>query len=94
MREEGVRAIEEQSTHVIDDENETVTTLIDGKECAYVVFEKGIAACAIEKALNCAMLQFIQPHNAQAYRRQWGLAELLSGAATWCAPNSYMIPFV
>ena len=43
LRPEGVKAIEEQGTWVIDDyDGGYVTTLVNGSECAYVIFdEKG-----------------------------------------------------
>ena len=50
LREESVKAIDEQGTSVIDFEGDRVTPLIDGKECAYTLFENGIARCAIETA--------------------------------------------
>src|SRR4030042_6243591 len=43
LRPEGIIAIEEQGTSVVDTENDCVTPLIDGKECAYTIFENGIA---------------------------------------------------
>jgi len=51
MRPEGVEAIEKEDIYYLDDEGEPVTTLVNGKECAFVYFdEKGITKCAIEKA--------------------------------------------
>ena len=50
LRKEGVAAIEAQGTNIIDDENEAVTPLVNEEECAYVIFEKGIAKCGIERA--------------------------------------------
>ena len=43
-------AIEEQGTHVTDIDGDLVTPLVNGGECAYVIFdEKGITKCGIEK---------------------------------------------
>jgi hypothetical protein len=50
MRPEGVKAIEKQGTSVIGEDGEYETPLINGGECAYVIFENGMALCAIEKA--------------------------------------------
>lgn len=51
MSTEGKKAVEEQGLYSYDeDEQEYITPLINKKECAYVVFEQGIAKCAIEKA--------------------------------------------
>ncbi|MBN1597967.1 MAG: DUF3109 family protein [Bacteroidales bacterium] len=67
IREEGVRAIEELGTYVVDDENETVTPLIDGKECAYVVFDNGVARCGIENAYTAGEVDFRKPISCFLY---------------------------
>ncbi len=61
LRHEGIEAIEKLGTHVIDIEKEPVTPLIDGLECAYVVFENGIAKCGIEKADLTGVIKFRKP---------------------------------
>lgn len=50
LRPSAREAIEAQGRHIIDSDGDLVTPLVDGKECAYVVFEDGIARCGIEKA--------------------------------------------
>ncbi|MGD2035061.1 MAG: DUF3109 family protein, partial [Bacteroidales bacterium] len=67
LSEGGIKSIERQGTHVIDSENETVTPLIDGKECAYVVFENGIARCGIEKAWSDGAVKFRKPVSCHLY---------------------------
>ncbi len=67
MRSEGIKAIEDQGTHVIDSDGDLVTPLIDGKECAYVVFEKNIAKCAIEKAYEAKSINFQKPISCNLY---------------------------
>ncbi len=67
LRKEGIEAIEQQGTHTIDEEKETVTPLIKGNECAYVVFEKGIARCGIEKAFNAEVISFRKPLSCHLY---------------------------
>lgn len=67
LRKAGIESIEKQGTHVIDDENETVTPLIDGKECAYAIFEKGIAQCGIEKAYDAGVISFRKPVSCHLY---------------------------
>ena len=54
MREEGIKAIEELGLYQVDEDNDLVTTLVEGnKECAFVIFDaSGIAKCALEKAYN------------------------------------------
>ena len=67
LRDEGVRAIEDQGAYVIDQENEYVTPLIDNKECAYAVFENGIAKCAIEIAYVDKKTDFQKPLSCCLY---------------------------
>lgn len=67
LRKAGVDSIEKLGTHVIDEENETVTPLVNGKECAYVVFEKGIAKCGIEQAFDAGIITFRKPVSCHLY---------------------------
>jgi hypothetical protein len=64
---EGIRAIEESGTTVTDADNECVTPLIDGKECAYTVFENEIARCGIEKAFLSGTITFRKPISCFLY---------------------------
>ena len=67
LRDEAVKSIQEQGTSVIDIESDTVTPLIEGKECAYTLFEKGIARCAIEKAFMAGVIDFRKPVSCYLY---------------------------
>jgi hypothetical protein len=67
MREEGIKAIEELGTWVIDIDNDKVTPLVNEKECAYVIFEEGIAKCAIEKAFFAGDTSFRKPVSCHLY---------------------------
>jgi hypothetical protein len=67
MRPEGIDAIEKQGTHVIDADHELVTPLINGEECAYTIFENGIAKCAIEKAWLDKKIDFQKPISCHLY---------------------------
>jgi hypothetical protein len=67
MRPEGVESVEQQGTWVIDVENDKVTPLINGKECVYVIFEEGIAKCAIEKAFFENKTSFRKPISCHLY---------------------------
>jgi hypothetical protein len=68
MRPEGIEAVEKQGLYVQDNDGDTVTPLIDGKECAFVVFdEKGIALCAIEKAYKAGKIDFRKPLSCHLY---------------------------
>jgi Fe-S-cluster containining protein len=67
LREEGIKAIEVQGAWVIDSDGDKVTPLVDNKECAYVVFEKGIAFCGIEKAFLAGATDFRKPVSCHLY---------------------------
>ena len=63
----GVLAIESLGTSVIDSDGDHVTPLIDDKECAYAIVEKGIAICAIEKAYEAKVTTFQKPVSCHLY---------------------------
>jgi hypothetical protein len=65
---EGIAAIEEQGHYVKDGDNDWVTPLVAGKECAYTVFEKdGTAKCGIEQAYNDGKIAFRKPVSCHLY---------------------------
>ncbi|WP_075340531.1 DUF3109 family protein [Tenacibaculum agarivorans] len=68
LRKEGVESIEKQGTWVTSDFGELETPLIDGKECAYVIFDsKGTALCAIEEAYNKDLIPWKKPISCHLY---------------------------
>lgn len=68
MRQEGLKAIEKNGLFEVDQDGEYVTTLVDGRECAYVFFnEKGMATCAIEKAYEEGKIDFKKPISCHLY---------------------------
>ncbi len=68
MREEGVKAVEKQGVFYMDQDNEPVTTLINGAECAFVYFdEKGITKCAVEQAFLEDKTDFKKPISCHLY---------------------------
>jgi len=68
MRAEGIKAVEEQGKYVVDVEYDKVTPLVNGGECAYVVFDAdGIALCAIEKAFLDKKISFRKPISCYLY---------------------------
>ena len=67
LSEEGIRAIDEQGLYTVDDDNDYVTPLINNKECAYTIFENGIAKCAIEKAFFDKKINFRKPISCHLY---------------------------
>lgn len=68
MRQEGISAVDHSGVFYMDDENEPVTTLVNGKECAFVYFdEQGITKCAIEKAHSLGEIDFKKPISCHLY---------------------------
>lgn len=67
LRKEGQEAIQKQGTWVIDADREKVTPLIQGKECAYAIFEGAIARCGIEKAFEEGATTFRKPISCHIY---------------------------
>jgi hypothetical protein len=67
LRDKGIKTIEEQGTSVIDFDDDIVTPLIEGKECAYTLIEDGIARCGIEKAYLAGVVDFRKPISCYLY---------------------------
>lgn len=69
MRKEGIEAVDQQGTSVFDKkDNEFETPLVNGAECAFVVFgEDGTALCSIEKAYNDGEVEWAKPLSCHLY---------------------------
>lgn len=68
LREEGVKAIEEQGLYTTNEDGEYETTLINGADCAYVIFDdKKTALCAFEEAYNQGVTDFKKPISCHLY---------------------------
>lgn len=67
LRPEARRAIEKQGAWLIDGDGDKVTPLIGQEECAYVIFENGIARCAIEKAYEEGEIPYRKPLSCHLY---------------------------
>jgi hypothetical protein len=69
LRPEGVKALEEQGTWTLDpNDNDYVTPMIEGRECAYVIFdEKGVTKCGIEKAYEDGAVDWQKPISCHLY---------------------------
>ena len=53
LRDEGIAAIEAQGTSIVTGFGDLETPLVNGAECAYVIFDdKKTALCAIEQVYN------------------------------------------
>lgn len=68
LTEKGKKAIRKQGKWIVDGDGDKVTPLVDGdKECAYTVFENGIAFCGIEKAWKDGKVKFQKPVSCHLY---------------------------
>lgn len=69
LRPEGVQALQEQGTWTVDpSDNDYVTPMVNGAECAYVIFdEKGITKCGIEKAYEAGAVDWPKPISCHLY---------------------------
>jgi hypothetical protein len=67
LRPEGVRAIEAQGTFVKGADGDWETPLVDGRECAYVVFKEGVARCGIEIAQKAGAVSWKKPVSCHLY---------------------------
>ena len=68
MRKEGVEAVDRDGVFYMDADDEPVTTLVNGGECAFVRFdEQGIAKCTIEEAFEDGKSQFKKPISCHLY---------------------------
>jgi len=68
LREEGIKAIESQGKYITTVEGELETPLINGADCAYVIFdEHKTALCAIEEAYNQGEVTWKKPVSCHLY---------------------------
>ena len=68
LRKEGLKFIEKQGVYTTNEEGEHETPLINGKDCAYVIFDENkVAMCAIEEAYNQGEISFKKPISCHLY---------------------------
>jgi len=68
LRKEGIEVIAKQGVYSINKDGEFETPLINGADCAYVIFdEKKVALCAIEEAYNQGDIAFKKPISCHLY---------------------------
>jgi len=67
LRPEGIAAIEQQGTYIIGEDGEYETPLIFGGECAYVIYDNGMALCGIEKAYIEKKIEWKKPISCHLY---------------------------
>jgi len=67
ITEKGLKVIEDFGVFDYDMAGQFVTPLVDGRECAFVIFNDGIAWCAIEKAWTEGKVKFRKPVSCHLY---------------------------
>lgn len=68
LRKEGIAVIEKEGTWITSEWGELETPLINGADCAYVIFdEKNTALCAIEEAYNSGAIDWKKPVSCHLY---------------------------
>ena len=68
LRPEGVAVIEQQGAFVKGDDDEWETPLVNGSECAYVVFDDNkTAKCGIEEAYSQGVIKWKKPVSCHLY---------------------------
>lgn len=67
LRPEGLAVLAEQGAWVRDHEGDLTTPLVKGEECAYAIFENGVALCGIEKAWKAGAVPFQKPVSCHLY---------------------------
>ena len=68
LSKKGRMAIKKQGNYVIGFDGDLETPLIENKECAYTVFDKGgVAQCGIEKAYNNGAIKWNKPISCHLY---------------------------
>ncbi|MEI6123669.1 MAG: DUF3109 family protein [Bacteroidota bacterium] len=67
MSPEGIAVIKTNEIFAYDIEGVKGTPLINGKECAFVVYKKGITYCSIEMAFNDKKISLQKPESCHLY---------------------------
>jgi hypothetical protein len=67
MTPEGIAAVEKQGIFVFDIEGKKVTPLVNGKECAFLVYKNDVAYCAIEMAYKKKKISLQKPISCHLY---------------------------
>ncbi|MBL0340327.1 MAG: DUF3109 family protein [Bacteroidetes bacterium] len=68
LSEDGRKSIEKYGKYLIDSDGDYVTPLVNGElECAYTIFENGLAKCGIEKAYEDGKIKFKKPISCHLY---------------------------
>lgn len=64
----GLRAVEESGVSYVDEEGDLVTTIVEGKNCAFTCYAPGgKCICALEKAYREGRTHFCKPQSCHLY---------------------------
>ncbi len=67
LRKEAIAAISQQGTHVVGQDGELETPLLNGADCVYVIYDGKIALCGIEQAYNQGLIDWKKPISCHLY---------------------------
>jgi hypothetical protein len=67
MSKEGAESLVATGVYTFDFYKNLVTPLVNGKECVFTIFKKGIAYCAIEAAYETGEIDFQKPVSCHLY---------------------------
>ena len=68
LRPVSIEAIENHGTYITTEDGELETPLINGADCAYVIYnDKHVALCAIEEAYNQGKISWKKPVSCHLY---------------------------
>lgn len=68
LRKKGLEAIDRHGPYTTNEQGEHETTLINGEDCAYVIYDKNnVALCGIEEAYNQGEITFKKPLSCHLY---------------------------
>ena len=64
----GKKAVDEEGVSYIDPDGDEVTTIVDGRDCAFVCYaEGGKCLCALEKAFRDGLVPDVKPISCRLY---------------------------
>lgn len=68
LSSEAQKVIEKQGVAYLDEDNEYVTSIVDGADCVFTCYdENGVCKCAIEKAFREGKVSFYKPISCHLY---------------------------
>ena len=59
--------VDRQGVAYTDSEGELVTSIVNGKDCVFTVYEEGCCLCALEKACHQGKSRFVKPISCALY---------------------------